>query len=188
MLTELFAGAAPNYPIHRDFISEFFPQKDLGLPDDAVAQWTAGLLYGLSGRTEDKRDKLVKCMKHCPFTARRFGKAYQSYNDGKLAKGNQKLWRTTPFWFGTMIRCGSTALDLAAFEWTAAKFNWRSDSEDVARANYEANKARVDQDWANGLKSFNEGVYFNAGMFYGEVWNVLAVLPKVPEEASPAWF
>ena len=41
------------------------------------------------------------------------------------------------------------------------------------QARYEENKDLVDDQMANYLKTWDEGVYFNAGMFYGRVWNVL---------------
>ena len=46
--------------------------------------------------------------------------------------------------------------------------------EDTVEANYNKNKALVDQQWEYGLYSWNNGIYFNAGMFYGRVWYYLA--------------
>ena len=48
--------------------------------------------------------------------------------------------------------------------------SWR----DTANANYEANKALADQQWQYGIISFNKGTYFDAGMFYGRCWSILA--------------
>ena len=39
----------------------------------------------------------------------------------------------------------------------------------TARANYDANKAYVDQQWEFCLDRWNLGVYFDAGMFYTRV-------------------
>lgn len=114
--------------------------------------------------------------------------AYGSYADGDIAKGNQKLWRTTPWLVTSMLHCGTTAIDLASYEWTAAKFMWRDDWKDVATANYNANKDLVDRDWGFNLKSWEEGTYFNAGMFYAEVWNVLSKVPEPEAVPVPVWF
>ena len=46
---------------------------------------------------------------------------------------------------------------------------WR----DTYNARYEANKALVDDQMTSYLKTWGEGDYFNAGMFYGRVLNVL---------------
>ena len=49
----------------------------------------------------------------------------------------------------------------------------RDDYMDIAMANYDANKAVVDLWWSNCLLTWNQGVYFNAGMFYGEIMAIL---------------
>ena len=46
--------------------------------------------------------------------------------------------------------------------------------KDVIHANYEAHSDVVDVEWASGMTSWEQGLYFNSGMFYGRVWNVLA--------------
>ena len=48
--------------------------------------------------------------------------------------------------------------------------DWNS----VVRQNYYNNKALVDQQWQFGLDRWNQGVYFDAGMFYGRAWRILA--------------
>ena len=46
--------------------------------------------------------------------------------------------------------------------------------EDIIDANYAANKVLVDQQNSFMVKEWNEGTYFNAGMFYGRVWLLLS--------------
>lgn len=53
------------------------------------------------------------------------------------------------------------------------QFYARYDADSIAEANYHANKDFVDHQFGLMLKTFNEGVYFNAGMFYGRIFNVI---------------
>ena len=47
----------------------------------------------------------------------------------------------------------------------------------TARQNYDANQDYIDQQWDYALNSWNTGVYFNAGMFYGRVFGALSASP-----------
>ena len=47
---------------------------------------------------------------------------------------------------------------------------WR----DIVSANYNAQKDLVDQEFAFMNTSYEQGIYFNAGMFYGRTWYYLA--------------
>lgn len=51
------------------------------------------------------------------------------------------------------------------------------DWESIARNNYETNQDYIDQQWSHTLKTWNEGVYFNAGMFYAYTYAALTVVP-----------
>ena len=44
-------------------------------------------------------------------------------------------------------------------------------------ANYLDNKVFVDLWWVNCLATWEWGAEFNAGMFLGEIYNVLSVVP-----------
>ena len=45
---------------------------------------------------------------------------------------------------------------------------------DVVNTNMDANKAVIEQQWSYCQTSWDQGIYFNAGMFYGRVWYYLA--------------
>merc|ERR1712032_1100173 len=53
------------------------------------------------------------------------------------------------------------------------EFYDQDDADELAEANYQANKDFVDQQFGYMLNSYNTGVYFNAGMFYARIFNVL---------------
>ena len=61
---------------------EIFHQlRNLALEDDFAAQFTAGVAYGVSDRTEDIRDYLVdECMVDNRFLTKRLNLAFERYN------------------------------------------------------------------------------------------------------------
>ena len=59
------------------------------------------------------------------------------------------------------------------------------DADSIAEANYQANKDFVDQQFGYMLNSFNTGVYFNAGMFYARIFNVLVPAGEHTETEEP---
>ena len=61
------------------------------------------------------------------------------------------------------------------------QFYAQDDADSIAEANYQANKDLVDQQWGFMLDSYNTGVYFNAGMFYARIFNVLVPPVEQPE-------
>ena len=145
-----------------------------GLPSDTSAQFSAGLLYAWSGQTIDKRDYLVNCTLPLPFVKYQLGKAFDDYNAGDLQAGNQHITRTQPLWQLSMILCPETWSDFRAMIKEKDAFFARDDWPSVADQNYDANKDYVDQQWQFALNSWNTGVYFNAGMFYGRVYGALS--------------
>ena len=144
------------------------------LPSDTTAQFSAGLLYAWSGQTVDKRDYLVGCTLEIPRVKRQLGKAFDDYNAGDDRAGNQHMKKATPWWQLSMVLCWETYDDFRGLIEYKDAFFARDDWQTVARENYDANQAYVDQQWQYALDSWNTGVYFNAGMFYGRTWAALS--------------
>ena len=134
-----------------------------------VAQWSAGFLYGASGRTIDQRDYILDCSSNCPIVNRKFTRAYRAYNNDDIEHGNDKLQSARLPWRLTMLTCSDTNSEFTSIMQSVDAFTAQADYMDQAQANYDANPTVIDSNWSNGLKTWNEGVYFNAGMFYGEV-------------------
>ena len=157
--------------------------RNLALDNDFAAQFAAGVAYGISGRTEDIRDYLVDdCMKDNNPLTRKLNRAFERYNDGKIKAGTMILQRAETNFNKAMEDCPDT---MALFDQIWLDFNAfldREDYEDIAMANYLENQAFVDSWWVNCLATWSWGVEFNAGMFLGEIYNVLAVVP-----APPSW-
>ena len=57
----------------------------------------------------------------------------------------------------------------------------QDDWSEQTDANYAANKDYIDQQWMYMMKSWNEGVYFNAGMFYAYIYAAITASPAHTE-------
>ena len=134
-----------------------------------VAQWSAGFLYGASGRTIDEREYILDCSSNSRMVNRKFTRAYRAYNNDDIERGNDKLQSARLPWRLTMLTCSDTNSEFTSIMHSVDAFTAQADYMDQAQANYDANPTAIDSNWSNGLKTWNEGVYFNAGMFYGEV-------------------
>ena len=104
----------------------------------------------------------------------KLSRAYEKYAEGNYESGNKSIRDSEPYYRDSMEACPETN---AAFEEMAdrahdffAQENWR----DIAEANYLANQVLIDQQWSFSLLTWDQGVPFNAGMFYGRVWFLLA--------------
>ena len=110
-----------------------------------------------------------------PMLDRRLFKAYKNFKHERFNKGNSKVWATQYQYQRSFMNC---------FPETVSKFgdmihHYRDffatdDKDQVMKDNYSANKDLVDDQLAQGLKTWDEGVYFDAGMFYGRAWYYLA--------------
>ena len=151
------------------------------LPSDATPQFMAGFIYAFHDQLIDIRDDLVAC--YDPTTAsianRYLDAAFSSYNGGDIDSGNNLIGSSRQLMQNGDAGCDQDVQDTvsAAFS-DSFTFTDRDDWEDISSDNYDANQDYVDQQWAYCLKTWNEGVYFNAGMFYGRVYNVLSVVPE----------
>ena len=88
--------------------------------------------------------------------------------------GNKAIRDTEPYYRDSMAACDETNAFFEAMAETAHDFFDTDGWEDIVEANYNKNKDLIDMQWGYGMTSWNQGVYFNAGMFYGRVWYYLA--------------
>ena len=148
------------------------------MDNDFTAQFAAGVAYGFSGRTEDFRDYLVGCMVDKNALTNRLNGVFKRYKNGKIEAGNEKMVETEPFWRVAMADCPDSNPWFDQFDSDINTFLARDDWDDVAAANYAASQDVVDLWWSNCLLTWNQGVYFNAGMFYGEIMAILGNVPS----------
>ena len=150
-----------------------------GLPKDAPAQFAAGVLYGASNGTIDERDYILGCTWSNPILRRHLNKAFKNYNAGKDQKGNKQMQKAEPWFSASMITCWKTAKYFRRIDDAMDKFFAREDWNTVVQDNYSANQDYIDQQWGYTLKTWNEGVYFNAGMFYAQTFAALAASEEI---------
>ena len=131
----------------------------------APAQFMAGWYYGIAEK--DKRDELLKCYKTDIDLTNSLYDAMEAYIDGDKATGDAKMADTKPLYKKALSGCGQVAEHMG--EW-AQKFDDLTKIADwpkVASQIYQDNKAVVDTDIKNELLEWEEGVFFNSGMFAG---------------------
>ena len=142
-------------------------------PGDS-ANWAAGLLYAYTKQFSEDREYILSCSIQVDKLDTKLARAYKKYGKEEYESGNQKMMRAEKFFRESMTSCENTNEMFEEMAQTAHDFfaqeNWR----DIVRENYQANKVLADHQWALGLDSWNRGVYFDAGMFYGRSWSILA--------------
>ena len=108
------------------------------------------------------------------YLTERLGAAFTAYNEGDYTTGNKKMRNVDGPYRRSMKKCKKTngyfkQIDAASDAFFSQK-GWKK----TARANYDANKAYVDQQWEFYLDRWNLGVYFDAAMFYTRVTMALS--------------
>ena len=121
-------------------------KKDLDtLPADAAPKFAAGMLYGYTDGTVDKRDYILGCNHTGPYVRHQLNKAFEAYVAGDDAKGNKHMLKAEPFWRLSMVTCWKTNKYFTKMDHEKDAFLKRDDYADVVQANYEANKDYIIQ-------------------------------------------
>ena len=151
------------------------------LPSEATPQFISGFVYAFHDQLIDIRDDYVACYDDmtASISNRYLDAAFTAYNAGDNQSGNSMIGASRQLMQNGDNKCDQDIQDIVtdAFSDTF-DFTDRDDWEDVSSDNYDDSQEYVDSQWAQCLKTWNEGVYFNAGMFYGRVYNVLSVCPE----------
>ena len=123
--------------------------NDLG--ENAASQFAAGFLYGWTEGTVDERDYIVGCARDSWIVDSQLEQAWDAYAAGDYAWGNDHINSAQPSWVASMVLCPKVYTDFLRIVAYKEKFFGRDDWEDVARANYQASKDYVDNQWAQAL-------------------------------------
>ena len=140
-------------------------------------QFAAGFYYGMNNREKDFRDYLVGCMVDNSDLSALLTEAFTDYNVGDNQSGTGIMQLTEPYWKTAMANCPESNPWFDDFFSSSNALFARNDYQTIVDNNYAANKDFVDTDWGFCLQSWNWGIYFDAGMFYGEIWARLSVVP-----------
>ena len=122
----------------------------------------------------DARHYLLECTQWRKELDDKLIGAYQQYGDEDYKGGNATMLGAEDDFRQSMADCDDPNNYFDDIVNTLNDFldlpNW----EDIVNANYADNKELVDHQSLLMFKSWNEGIYFNAGMFYGRIWYMLA--------------
>jgi len=141
-----YLGLAPGGPATEELDAQ--ADQDPMVP----AQFLAGWIYGISGRTKDYRDAMVKCFKVNDELTNDVYRGMNQYVKGHKEKGD-KYWNDARKLFPQAVAdCGSDITD-AFFGYSKKmdemvnKKGWWDREEEI----YEDNKTEIDQNmaWSN---------------------------------------
>ena len=174
-LGKIFIDNAPQP--QRTFMSD--TTKDPTAP----AQYIAGWFYGVS--QEDDRDELLKCFKQSDDLTNKLYDAMESIIAGDVDAGDKKMAETRPLFETAIAGCSQEILKKMGdndkkFEDLKARSDWATIRMDI----YNKNKSVIDRDSQLAMREWKEGVFFNTGMFFGDVEKIF--LDNAPAEEVTA--
>ena len=136
----------------------------------APAQFMAGWYYGIA--QEDKRDNLLKCYKTDVDLTNTLYDAMEAYIDGDKATGDAKIGETKALYRKAFSGCGNLADDMSEWAQKVDDLAKIADWSTIAQKIYQDNKAVVDMDVKNELLEWEERVFFNSGIFAGQLGKI----------------
>ena len=146
-------------------------------PEDS-AQFSAGFLYGWSLHTIEKRDYIVGCANQNRVADWQLNEGMNKYIEGDIDSGNWFMDGYLPWTRWAMRSCDETDDYFDQIAQQKRAFLDQDNFRDVAEANYNARKDYIDQNWSYMLTVWERGVYFDAGMFYGYVFDAIFEMPS----------
>ena len=161
MINQIFLDNAP----------EPTPELLTNRDDQAPAQFIAGWYYGLT--THDKREKVLDCFEQNPHLTNNLYDAMDAYAKGDTKTGDERMAHARPLWKKSLKNC--SALDDHMFGKWAERIDEmmeRSDWQQFAEKVYKENKAVIDRDVKLEMREWEQGVFFNSGMFAGQIQKI----------------
>ena len=116
----------------------------------------------------------------------------EKYIAGDLAAGDAKMKATVPLYKDALSGCGRLATEIGNWAERIDEIKESQDWQPFLKEIYKANKDQIDRDTDLELREWEQGVFFNSGMFAGQRGKVfldnLPQVPKVPAEFFAGWF
>lgn len=155
--------------------------------NDAVAQWTAGYLYGITAQRDDKRNYIVGCMDKNEKLTKLLYSMMKDQCEGNTAQFMCKLDAAWPMFRDNMSECNETNETFSKVEKFYKDFELNPKSSEIQEDNYTKKKAVIDQYAGFICRQWNIGVFFDSGMFLAKTIGTLdgypdniGTLPPVP--------
>ena len=139
------------------------------LSADAAAQFYAGYVWGV--KAEDKRNDIVACFKNDTDLNDMLDTIMADYKKGDISAGDAEWEKADPHFDVSLQKCTKNSiydeykeLDKYAKDVLSAK-----DADKFLEARYKKYKAMIDQRSGFMIDSWTNGVYFDAGMYNGQI-------------------
>lgn len=154
---------------------------------EAPAQMIAGWLFGITDQALEYRDKIVGCYKTNVNITNDYYDGMAAYKSGNSTAGDAKFNDARQYYDDAFSGCASDVTD-ALTKWTdkvdalANIKNW----DQVSKQIYTQHKDVLDQDIQFEFMYWDQGVYYNAGMYGGRFDKTfLDYAPKGAEVRDP---
>ena len=145
----------------------------------APSQFVSGWLYGTT--LMDKRMDIMKCYKVSDDLTNTLYDAMEAYISGDQKTGDAKMKDTKPLYETALKGCDAEitgAMKKIADQ--ADALIGRKDWDKLAKKIYDDNKVMIDRDVDLELREWKQGVFFNSGMFAGNVEEIF--IKNAPKE------
>ena len=93
----------------------------------------------------------------------------EAYISGDSQTGDKKMKESKALWDTAMAGCGEIAKKMGEISDKFDEIQKRSDWDTFSKKIYETNKDVIDRDVSLELKQWEEGIFFNSGMFAGQI-------------------
>ena len=132
---------------------------------DAPAQFIAGWHHGIS---QNKNIDDLSCFKADDDLTNTLYDAMEAYIAGNHADGDAKMTATVPLYKEALSGCGRVEKLIEKWAQRIDEMKAREDWPQLLKEIYQANKDEIDRDTGLELREWEQGVFFNSGMFAGQ--------------------
>ena len=161
-------------PVADDYYIQGTQDDPTDLKEIDSAGFIAGVLYSATKQFVDRRDYIAECF-HQDFTLdQSLLDAFDSYIQGDYVSATQTMLALKNVWSDSMADCQETHTYFEQIDSIIDDFFAQKDWKTAAQINYEANKDVVDDQWGSCLKTWNEGIYFDSGVYFTRVARILS--------------
>jgi hypothetical protein len=150
-------------------LANLFKGVTTTLPAETAAEYYAGYLWAV--KEEDKRDEIVGCFKTDNDLNDMLSKIMDADREGKTEDA-KKLWeKAESHWSTSLKECTEDSVydEYKALDKFTKDVMSRSDIDDYLAKRYTEYKAEIDQFSGIMLTRWDNGVYFDAGMYDGYI-------------------
>lgn len=171
-IEKLVIGAPDDSPLCKP------PKRDMSKDDQtAPGQFVAGWLYGIT--TLDERDYIMQCYESDDMLTSFLYAAFENYFAGNEQLGDAMMHCTRPLYEKALGKCDKSADVLTKLDQYYVKWESQPNADELKKKAYEANKDWCDKEFGFIQKTWTEGVFFDTGMFSGQVQAMLEGKPDL---------